>query len=424
MLGLRTTLVRTFMIKLISTAILLQFALFASGQISTNRTDQINIYSFSRPSTAKYIHDTRTVRDTAKTADAFSKLSGNKSGFFPAVDLRALDGLYLGGGYRLVGSDTTNGSPSVQKISAMKNLNSEAFQIKYTADLKSVFGKNDLVIDGFADMKGNILNYFGRGNETAFDDSGDFQKYYRVKFSLLQFSPAIRFNLSDVVKLTVGPSIQHSRFDADDNDGRFINTPAMVSETENLGENKTHGGLTLNFAWDTRDNVLLPASGINFTVLTQAFTGMNDYSGKFAQVFPQISFYKSLDAKGKLVLAERLGAGFSAGKTAFYQNAFLGSQDNLLGYRKFRFAGDNLLYNNLEARLTVLDIPGKQNLKAGLIGFYDVGRVWVSSETSDAIHHGYGAGIFLSPLNRILARVVAGFSEEGMQLTAAVRQRF
>src|SRR5688572_28296464 len=110
------------MIKIISSAILLQFAFSASGQVSTNRAHQIHSYSFSRHSTAEYVHnipvsDTKPARDTAKTADELSKLSGNKSGFFPAVDLRSIDGLFLGGGYRWVGSDTTSGSPSVQKIS-------------------------------------------------------------------------------------------------------------------------------------------------------------------------------------------------------------------------------------------------------------------------------------------------------------------
>ncbi|HXH99453.1 MAG TPA: BamA/TamA family outer membrane protein [Sphingobacteriaceae bacterium] len=366
---------------------------------------------------------TPLLRDTTKTDDALEKLSGNKSGFFPAIDLRAIDGLFLGIGYKLV-SDSTKGPISVQKISAMKNLNSEAVQAKYTADFKSVFGSTDVTVDAFADIKGNILNFFGRGNDTFFDDSDGFRKFYRVKFSLFQITPALRFNLSDQVKVTVGPSVQHSTFDPDDNTGRFINDPAIVAQYQNLHEDKTHGGLVLNFSWDTRNNMMLPTRGVNFSVLTQAYTGLNEYSNGYAQIFPQFSVYNSLDAKGNIVLANRFGAGFTTGKTAFYQSAFLGSQDNLLGYRKFRFAGDNLIYNNLETRISLLDIKGKRSVKAGLIGFYDVGRVWIDEETSNSIHHGYGGGIFLSPLNRILARIVAGFSREGMQLTAAVRQRF
>lgn len=155
------------------------------------------------------------------------------------------------------------------------------------------------------------------------------------------------------------------------------------------------------------------------------YEGLNAYSDAYAQVLPQISLYKSLDAKGNVVLANRTGAGFSIGKPAFYQNIFLGSQGNLLGFDKFRFAGDDVIYNNFEARLAIPNflnyfLPGKM----GLAGFYDVGRVWIEDERSDKIHQGYGAGLYLTLVNRLLVRGNVGFSKEGMKLTATLKQRF
>lgn len=181
----------------------------------------------------------------------------------------------------------------------------------------------------------------------------------------------------------------------------------------------------LQLNWDTRNNEMLPAKGLNMELRIHGYEGLNIYSDSYAQVFPQVSFYKSLNAEGDLVLANRTGAGFSIGKPAFYQNAFLGSQGNLLGFEKFRFAGDHLVYNNFEARLAIPNflhyfLPGKM----GLVGFYDVGRVWIRNDNSGSFHHGYGAGLYLALFNRLLIRGNAGFSKEGLQPTVTLRQRF
>ena len=363
--------------------------------------------------------------DTLNTQKAFSDLYISSTGFSPTVDLRSVDGPFLGLAYTIKRPGFRKYPyASKQKISALKSLSSPAVMLQYNAEWISVFKKTDLTVDGLADMKGNILNFFGRGNDTFFDQSGDFRVFYRVNFSFYQFDPALRFRPKNNLTINVGPSFQYYSFNEDGNPERFINTETAINQTD-LRTNKAHAGLFLNFNWDTRDDRRLPTRGLNFNVRMHGYEGLNNTSSSYAQIFPQISFYKSLDSRGKIILANRTGGGFTTGKTAFYQNAFLGSQDNLLGFRKFRFAGDHLLYNNLEARIAIPNfmryvLPGK----FGLIGFYDVGRVWVKNEDSNSIHHGYGGGIYLTPFNRFFIRAVAGFSNERMQPTVAVRQRF
>jgi outer membrane protein assembly factor BamA len=192
-----------------------------------------------------------------------------------------------------------------------------------------------------------------------------------------------------------------------------------------LFDDKVHGGLLFKVTFDSRDQVILPAKGLHFNLQLQGYEGLNSSSDAFAQAFSQLSFYQSLDSKGNIVLANRVGGGLTAGQTAFYQSAFLGSQDNLLGFRKYRFAGDHLLYNNLEARINLPNflhyvLPGK----VGLIGFYDAGRVWIKDETSKITHQGVGGGVYMAPFNRLLIRAIAGYSEEGWQPTIALKQRF
>lgn len=340
----------------------------------------------------------------------------------PTADLRSVDGLFLGLSYRIKGYKAPD--PNIQKITVLKSIRTKALIFEYKGEWISVFKNTDITLNGLADIKGNILNFFGRGNDTDFDQSGDFRTFYRVNFSFYQIEPTLRIRLPQQSSISFGPTFQHFVFDPKDNGGRYINELAAGNQLNNLSKEKSHAGVVFSFMRDTRNDLRMPTEGVHFSLRLQAFEGLNKYSETYAQAFPQFSFYKSLDTRGGIVLANRVGAGFTIGKTAFYQSAFLGSQDNLLGYRKFRFAADHLVYNNLETRITLPRPLPILKGKAGLIVFYDIGRVWIPDEVSKTIHHGYGAGVFLNPFNRFFVRAVAGFSSEGMQPTVALRQRF
>ncbi len=362
------------------------------------------------------------VKDTATKSGLSNRLLGAR--LSPTADLRAIDGISLGLSYKIQQEKSSgdNGG-SFQKIKALHSLSTSSFVVEYDADIKDIFRKTDLTIKALADMNGNIINFFGLGNDTRFDQSGDFRKFYRVNFSFYEFKPALRFKLNDEVSITTGPTIQH--FVDGSNDGRYFNSPEISASFNDLYDDKLHGGLVMDFNWDRRDDKVLPTRGINFNLILQGFEGLNNSSQSFAQVFSQFSFYKSLDTKGNFVIANRTGGGLTSGNPTFYQSAFLGSQDNLLGFRKHRFAGDHVLYNNLEARITIPNflrkiMPGK----IGFIGSYDAGRIWVKNETSNSIHHGFGAGVFATPFNKLFIRGIAGFSNERLQPTVALRQRF
>jgi hypothetical protein len=50
--------------------------------------------------------------------------------------------------------------------------------------------------------------------------------------------------------------------------------------------------------------------------------------------------------------------------------------------------------------------------QVGLIGFNDIGRVWQQGEQSSQWHHGYGGGLYIAPLNKVVLSAVVGFSRE------------
>lgn len=113
----------------------------------------------------------------------------------------------------------------------------------------------------------------------------------------------------------------------------------------------------------------------------------------------------------------RLGGGTSFGEPVYFQMMQLGGVQNLRGFNTRRFTGKTLLYHNAELRVRVFDFdsfifPGS----LGLIGFNDVGRVWMPGETSTTWHHGYGGGIYLAPADVVLFKLLIGHSVETTQL--------
>jgi hypothetical protein len=291
-----------------------------------------------------------------------------------------------------------------------------AFKIRYSGEWIKVFGKTDIIANADVFAPENTHNFFGSGNETPLDKTGDYRKFYRSRFNLYHLTPAFRWtNRKTGVTFSVGPSVQHYKLDISDNVGRFIVTsPLKTYDSLTLAQSKTHAGVVMNFAVNKKNNPILPTRGVYFNVRLQGYGGLNDRSKSFGQIIPEFSFYQRLNKKGTIVIADRIGGGLTFGKSAFYQSLFIGGHENLLGYRQYRFAGEHMLYNNLELRMKIANftgyiIPGQ----FGLVGFFDFGRVWVDDENSDEWHNGVGGGVYFAPAQMVVINVVAGYSKEG-----------
>lgn len=304
---------------------------------------------------------------------------------------------------------------SMQQVSFLRAFSTSAYNFTFHSEWLHALGKADILTDLKILAPDNTQNFFGVGNNTVFNKTGDYIHYYRTTFSQYEVSPALRWRNKDI-SLTVGPTIQYYRFDDSDNTGRLIKTPGLIGtyDSATIDKEKLFGGIRVNFIKDGRNNALLPTNGVYARVGLQAYSGLNNYSKSFIQITPEIIFYKSIDKQSAVVIANRLGGGITVGKTAFYQSLFLGGHENLLGYRQFRFAGQYMLYNNLEARIKIAQIgsyilPGQ----LGLLAFYDAGKVWQSARNSSIIHQGVGGGLYFAPAQMAVLQFVAGYSKEG-----------
>jgi len=344
------------------------------------------------------------------------------------------DGILLGGVVTFsCGLDYTTSSFSTKKYTSFQqfgfvhSFETRAFEAKYNSEWKNLIGAADLQIHATVNAPNNMQNYFGTGNTTSFNKSGNYASYYLSRYSLYKLSPDLRWGSKEKGSFSAGPSLEFYTYDSADNAGRYIETSSAVQtyDSSTLSKSKLHGGIILEYNRDRKDHKLLPANGTFINVRLQGYAGLNSYSKSFAQVFANLGFYKSIDANETLVIAERVGGGATLGSAAFYQSMFIGGQGNLLGYRRNRYAGQYMAYNNLEARLRLANfknyiLPGQ----LGLIGLYDIGRVWQKEDQSHQWHNGVGGGIFFAPAQMALFECVVSYSPEGWYPTLSLGFRF
>lgn len=332
--------------------------------------------------------------------------------------INADDGFLLGLGFRYTGHDGFRQLPesSIQELMVTHAFATNAFRVHYNGEWIQAFGKADVTLEANVQAPDNTMNFFGRGNETQLDKTGDYHRFYRARFDIYEVNPALRWHTGKNATLSVGPALQFYHFDASDNTGRFINQTNLINsyDAATLNKDKAHGGLSFNYTTNQRNNLILPTGGYFFDVKMEGYKGLNGSSRSFAQIRPEFTFYQKIDSAGNLVMSDRVGGGLSIGSPAFYQSMFLGGQGNLLGYLQNRFAGQDMVFNNLQGRLKLANIAGYiLPGQLGITGFYDVGRVWVSDEHSDKWHQGAGGGLYFSPASLTVLQVLAGHSEEG-----------
>ncbi len=325
------------------------------------------------------------------------------------------DGILLGLNYKVTNPGFRK-QPygNSQYFSFLHSFATTAFRFNYRGDWLNLFGKADLTLKADAYAPDNTQNFFGVGNETLYDKNNKI-RYYRTRFNIYQIESTLRWRHPKST-FSIGPSFQLYKYDGEDNAGRFITNNLQLHSYDSLtiSKNKFLAGVVINFINNTRDNEILPTLGSYVDFKWSIYKNLNQYANSFGQFTGSIALYKNLDGRARFVLAERFGGGITVGKPAFYQNLFLGGQGNLLGYRQFRFAGQHSFYNNVELRAKLGDfvsyvLPGQ----LGLMGFYDIGRVWGNNEKSDVWHQGVGGGVYFSPASLTIFRAVMGYSKEG-----------
>jgi outer membrane protein assembly factor BamA len=166
-------------------------------------------------------------------------------------------------------------------------------------------------------------------------------------------------------------------------------------------------------AINSRNNNVIPTRGLALDAGIRQLFGVDEKTKALTQMNIDMRIFMSLFRFQRLVLATRWGWAKNYGDFQFPQAVYLGGTDNLRGYRKQRFAGRAMLYNNTELRIRIANF--NTYLFGGIFGiqiFNDIGRVYMDEEKSKEWHDGYGAGIWIAPIKRFVVTASLAHSEE------------
>ncbi|WP_121356547.1 BamA/TamA family outer membrane protein [Flavisolibacter nicotianae] len=294
-----------------------------------------------------------------------------------------------------------------------------SFAFSYEADWRHVFGKSGLNFKIVSVGPRNLQNFFGTGNETYFpagNNNGKNILYYRNLIDIVHADLRVKRYMTQHIAWSAGLAAQYYYSSPDNNKSRFLSEYNRTHPDEKVFTNRVHAGIGAGLEVDTRRNSLLPANGIHWITDLRAMTQLRGDSRTFGALQTDLSFYTRLRKDSGIVLVNRVGAGTTAGDPLFYQMMQLGGMRMLRGFNTSRFTGRSMLFHNAELRVKLFDFtsylfPGS----FGIVGFNDVGRVWMPNESSTKWHDGYGGGIYILPANVLLIRAMVGHSEETTQ---------
>ena len=298
-----------------------------------------------------------------------------------------------------------------QSIKVKYSFNRAAVNIEYNNTFYQALGKWNAVITAGAGVP-SVVNFFGVGNESSYSTFN--RSYFRLRSHEYYGKLGINRKLgSHFVELGGFYQTVKIKRDVD----RFIKEYSGSNYELDL-ERKHFAGGEIKYKYLKTDDPIVPVKGFSFQTAASYTFNLKEQDRSFTRLSSDAALY--IPVLKNISLAFRAGGSTINGNPEFYQLNTLGSHENLRGFRKQRFYGKQSFYSNNELRLIFNARSKVFNGKIGLIGFYDIGRVWYPGEQSDTWHAGYGPGLFLSLFNKVTLSAAYGISKDDPVITAYV----
>ncbi|MGH2552435.1 MAG: hypothetical protein ACRDEB_01895, partial [Chitinophagaceae bacterium] len=363
-------------------------------------------------------------------ANSYNRL-GYKYNFrsvFATLGYNPDDGVFIGPTFKAINHGFRK-TPykSLHHFKGLYAFSTQAVRLSYNNEFIGVFSRNtDLVTE--VDYKGpnNTTNFFGYGMNSVYDKTKPKKfKFYRIRYDLGDISLMLRHRFSSKVSMYLGPTFQFYSYDSTDQFNKIRNVEVNPLSGLNQGifdKKQSYIGAKLGFAVDTRNNQALPGKGIVWNTSFRYLSGNKSTSyDNVSQLYSELSFYVTLAKDNRLVWANRTGFGATLADNMnfeFFQAQYLGSNEDLRGYRRERFAGKTKFFNQTELRWKWA------NLKTylfpasfGMFAFFDAGRVWVQNDNVSKMGTGFGGGLWIAPLNKLVISIsYATSSEDGIPM--------
>ena len=342
--------------------------------------------------------------DTAIHQYKYDAFKYDRKRIRPSIFYNEEDKLFVGLSYKITKHQWRKEPFGYQhEISARYSIFQKAPSFIYEGTVNNFINKWNLGLLAKYDLV-RWTNFYGVGNEV--EPLTDNRDFYRMRTREAFAGISLNRRLGKFVSVHLSPFFQMTDIIRDEE--RFV--AKNFNSIKDLNEQKNFMGGGLGFTFSRLNNDVLPTSGFAFSANTSYTQNLKESNKNVTKYIGKLNFY--LPIFKNLVLAVNSGAATLTGTPEFYQLNTMGGSRELRGYRKNRFWGKSLFYSSNELEYIFNVRSHLFNGKAGLIGFYDLGRVWQPAEISNKWHDGYGGGFLISPFNKVMVSVTYGISTE------------
>lgn len=356
--------------------------------------------------------DNRAHRQALNTFD-FKDYEYNYSIPVPFIGSNPDDGLFFGLG--LNAKTYSFKRDQLHTINGSYALGTGGFSFSYEGDYFKTFDHWDTYLKVQAEVPKSVANFHGLGNETTrnIDEFG--RDFYRVRRTLLGIYPAFKKRGDGGTTLSIGPALESIKIE--DLAGRNISSenPSMNPDVFN---SQLFSGGHASFNFYNVDHLAIPTQGLGFEFGGKWRVNLNDVDRQFLNLHSELKFHVRLGVSDRVVLSNRIGGQHLLGEFDFFQANTLGGNNNLRGYAQQRFSGRTSFYHNIDLRIKIIDSENQTiPISGGITPSLDYGRVWVDNDLSSKLHVGYGASVWLAPIDYIALQAGMFYSAEGSRLT-------
>ncbi len=324
-----------------------------------------------------------------------------KTGVFPVGDINFDDGIIIGAGYE-VSRPGFNKLPykSRHRLYAATSVPGQGLIAGYEGEWKVLPGNAGFRFALSGGVPAFIINFFGFGNETLIDKDKK-SGYYNTHRHEAMAGLYLVLNPHKNLKISIGPEAEYQLFPGKKNADYNVAKVLGGRELYTFNKTKYYAGGAFHLILDNREMEVLSRKGSYFSLDVKNMYALNQNSKYYFKLQSEFRQYFPLGKHA--LLAARIGGGLNSGDFEFFHSQFLSTHTNLRGYRRYRFAGNKMVFANLEYREKIRSFRG--NLLSGRWGYMvsaDMGRVWIQDEKSEKLHISAGPGLWLSPGNSFM----------------------
>lgn len=297
-------------------------------------------------------------------------------------------------------------------INASYYTGNSGYDFSYKGEFSNIFHNWNFGVDGKYTSPNFAQNFFGFGNETAYDKDEQEIDFNRVSIREWNAAVSLIWRGRDGGSFYFKPLVES--FDVDNDTDRFIN---VLSSNSSLFERQIYVGSEANYTFKNKNSTANPTLGLDVSITAgykAAIDGGNE-ENSFAYVKPHVAIDHKLNKSGSLVFATKIGGEAILGDDfELYHAAQLGGGSDLRGFRKERFTGNYSAFHSSDVRLEIGNFnSGIIPTEYGITGGFDYGRVWYDNEDSDKWHNSYGGSFWISGLETFSANVGYYNSDDG-----------